>query len=132
MLKRWLSFTRFLNDGLVCLTNNAAERSIALGRKALWLTGSGGGGERTAAIYTLIVTALCRARHKAVYAGRRTMPNASECLAHRRRYPRPTRRGLPQVLGIVWQVTGCSGIQAGGRTPQFIITQTPRAHGKSV
>jgi transposase len=33
------------------------------------------GGERAAAIYTLIVTALCRARHKAVYAARRTMPN---------------------------------------------------------
>jgi hypothetical protein len=32
-------------------------------------------GRRAAAIYTLIETALCRARHKAVYAARRTMPN---------------------------------------------------------
>jgi transposase len=35
MLKRWASFTRFLGDGRICLTNNAAERGlrgIALGR----------------------------------------------------------------------------------------------------
>src|SRR5204863_5664558 len=39
MLKRWPSFTRFLDDGRICLTNNAAERAlrgIALGRRA-WL-----------------------------------------------------------------------------------------------
>jgi len=39
MLKRWAAFTRFIEDGRVCLTNNAAERAlrgIALGRKA-WL-----------------------------------------------------------------------------------------------
>ena len=36
ILKRWASFTRFLDDGRVCLSNNAAERAlrgIALGRK---------------------------------------------------------------------------------------------------
>jgi hypothetical protein len=40
MFKRWGSFTRFLDDGRVCLSNNAAERAlrgIALGRKS-WLT----------------------------------------------------------------------------------------------
>jgi len=26
MLKRWAAFTRFLSDGRICLTNNAAER----------------------------------------------------------------------------------------------------------
>lgn len=60
MLKRWPSFTRFLNDGRVCLTNNAAERAlrgIALGRKAWLFAGSDRGGERAAAIYSLIVTA---------------------------------------------------------------------------
>ena len=39
MLKRWPSFTRCLDDGRICLTNNAAERAlrgIALGRKS-WL-----------------------------------------------------------------------------------------------
>jgi len=42
MLKRWAAFTRFLDDGRICLTNNAAERAlrgIALGRKS-WLTRS--------------------------------------------------------------------------------------------
>jgi len=60
MLKRWPSFTRFLRDGRICLTNNAAERSlrgIAVGRKAWLFAGSDRGGERAAAMYSLIVTA---------------------------------------------------------------------------
>ena len=28
MLKRWDRFTRFLDDGRICLTNNAAERAL--------------------------------------------------------------------------------------------------------
>ena len=77
-LKRWTALTRFLDDGRICLSNNAAERAvrgIALGRKNWTFAGSDRGGQRAAAIYTLIETALCRARHKAVYAARRTMPN---------------------------------------------------------
>jgi transposase len=60
MLKRWPTFTRFLDDGRICLSNNAAERAlrgIALGRKAWLFAGSDRGGERAAAIYTLIGTA---------------------------------------------------------------------------
>jgi hypothetical protein len=60
MLKRWPAFTRFLNDGRICLSNNAAERSlrgIALGRKAWLFAGSERGGERAAIMYTLIQTA---------------------------------------------------------------------------
>jgi transposase len=60
MLKRWAAFTGFLDDGRICLTNNAAERAlrgIALGRKAWLFAGSDRGGERAAAIYTLIGTA---------------------------------------------------------------------------
>jgi transposase len=60
MLKRWPSFTRFLDDGRVCLTNNAAERAlrgIALGRKSWLFAGSDRGGARAAAMYSLIVTA---------------------------------------------------------------------------
>ena len=60
MLKRWPIFTRFLDDGRICLSNNAAERAlrgIALGRKAWLFAGSDRGGERAAAIYTLIGTA---------------------------------------------------------------------------
>jgi hypothetical protein len=49
MLKRWPAFTRFLDDGRICLTNNAAERAlrgIALGRRAWLFAGSDWGGER--------------------------------------------------------------------------------------
>jgi transposase len=60
MLRRWGAFTRFLDDGRVCLTNNAAERAlrcVPLGRKAWLFCGSDRGGERAAVIYTLIQTA---------------------------------------------------------------------------
>jgi transposase len=60
MLKRWEAFTRFLSDGRICLTNNAAERMLrgaALGRKAWLFAGSDQGGERAAAMYSLIQTA---------------------------------------------------------------------------
>jgi len=60
MLKRWPDFTRFLEDGRICLTNNAAERAlrgIALGRKSWLFAGSDRGGDRAAVMYTLIVTA---------------------------------------------------------------------------
>jgi len=60
MLKRWDAFTRFLDDGRICLTNNAAERGlrgIALGRRSWLFAGSDRGGERAAAMYSLIVTA---------------------------------------------------------------------------
>jgi transposase len=59
MLTRWEAFTRFLGDGRICLTNNAAERAlrgIALGRKAWLFCGSDRGGRRAAQMYTLVVT----------------------------------------------------------------------------
>src|SRR5437660_8355942 len=60
MFKRWGSFTRFLDDGRVCLSNNAAERAlrgIALGRKSWLFCGSDRGGRRAVAMYSLIVSA---------------------------------------------------------------------------
>jgi transposase len=60
MLSRWDTFTRFLDDGRICLTNNAAERvlrGIALGRKSWLFAGSDRGGERAAVMYTMIQTA---------------------------------------------------------------------------
>lgn len=60
MLKRWPAFTRFLEDGRICPSNNAAERAlrgVALGRKAWLFCGSDRGGQRAAALYTLIGTA---------------------------------------------------------------------------
>jgi transposase len=60
MLKRWDWFARFIGDGRVCLTNNAAERALrgfALGRKSWLFAGSDRGADRTAMMATLIVTA---------------------------------------------------------------------------
>jgi transposase len=59
-LKRWPALTRFLDDGRLCMTNNAAERSlrcVAVGRHNWTFAGSDEGGWRAAAIYTLIETA---------------------------------------------------------------------------
>jgi transposase len=59
-LNRWDSLVRYLDDGRLCMTNNAAERAlrgIAVGRNNWTFAGSDAGGRRTAAIYTLIETA---------------------------------------------------------------------------
>ena len=59
-LSRWDAFTRFLDDGRLCMSNNAAERelrAVAVGRRNWTFAGSDEGGRRTAAIYTLIATA---------------------------------------------------------------------------
>ena len=59
-LKRWLALTRFLADGRLCISNNAAERAlrgIAIGRHNWTFAGSDEGARRAAAVYTLIETA---------------------------------------------------------------------------
>jgi len=60
LLRRWDRFVRFLVDGRICLTNNAAEcalRGFALGRKSWLFAGSERGAERAAAMTTLIASA---------------------------------------------------------------------------
>ena len=57
---RWVALTRYLDDGTLEISNNAAERAIrplALGRKNYLFAGSDAGGGRAAAMYTLIETA---------------------------------------------------------------------------
>jgi hypothetical protein len=79
-LWRWDALARYLTDGRLEMSNNAAERAMrlpVLGRKNYLFCGSEAGGQRAACIYTIIETALCRARHRAVYAARQTMPNGS-------------------------------------------------------
>lgn len=59
-LRRWAAFTRFLDDGRICLTYNAGERAlrcVPLGRKAWLFCGSDRGGQRAAVLYTLIQAA---------------------------------------------------------------------------
>lgn len=59
-LKRWAALTRYVSDGRIEIDNNAAERAlrtVALGRKNYLFAGSDAGGERAAAIYSLVGTA---------------------------------------------------------------------------
>jgi hypothetical protein len=60
--KRWLALCRFLDDGRLEIDNNIAERvlrGVAVGRRTWLFAGSKTGGERAAAIYTVIRT--CKA-----------------------------------------------------------------------
>jgi len=60
MLRRFDRFARFIDDGRICLTNNAAERALrgfALGRKSWLFAGSERGADRAAVMATLIMTA---------------------------------------------------------------------------
>lgn len=60
IISRWDAFTRFVDDGRLCMSNNAAERelrAVAVGRKNWTFAGSDEGARRAAAIYTLIATA---------------------------------------------------------------------------
>ena len=57
---RWAALSRYLDDGHLEISNNAAERAIrplALGRKNWLFAGSDWGGETAAAVYTLTETA---------------------------------------------------------------------------
>jgi hypothetical protein len=59
-LSRWRALTRYTDDGLLEIDNNAAERAlrcVALGRKNFLFAGADSGGERAAAIYSLIGSA---------------------------------------------------------------------------
>jgi transposase len=98
MLRRWPSFTLFLGDGKVCLTNNAAERAIrgiAVGRRNWTFAGSDIGGHRAAAIYTLIET--CRLND--------IDPRAwlADIL---RRLPEHPHRRLAELLPWNWKAAG--------------------------
>jgi transposase len=59
-LSRWRALTRYVDDGKLEIDNNAAERAlrvVALGRKNFLFAGSDSGGERAAAIYSLLGSA---------------------------------------------------------------------------
>ena len=59
-LSRWCALTRYLDDGHIEMDNSAAERAlrtVALGRKNYLFAGSDAGGERAAALYSLLGTA---------------------------------------------------------------------------
>jgi len=69
-LNRWRSLCRCFGDGRLALDNNAAGRAIrgvAIGRKNWLFAGSDRGGERAAALYSLIETAKLNGLNPEVY-----------------------------------------------------------------
>lgn len=94
---RWDAFTLFLEDGRVCLTNNAAERAlrgIALGRKSWLFAGSERGGDRAAFMYSLIITAKMNDIDPQAWL--------ADVLA---RLPNTTASWVPDLLPWNWQPT---------------------------
>jgi hypothetical protein len=69
-LSRWPALTRYIDDGQLDIDNNAAERAlrvVALGRKNYLFAGSNAGGERAAAIYSLLGSAKLNGRDPEIY-----------------------------------------------------------------
>jgi hypothetical protein len=117
-LKHWEGLTRFLNDGRIDLDSNIVERSMrpqGLTRKNALFAGHDNGAENWAIVASLIETALCRARHRQVYADRRTMPNGVGMMRGcRGTFGLRVRIGSVP-FGIVRPLTALPGIRAGGR-----------------
>ena len=77
-LRHWDGLMRYLDDGRIEIDSNTVERAIrpiALSRKNALFAGHDQGGANWGMIASLIETCLCRARHRQVYAARRTMPS---------------------------------------------------------
>ncbi len=92
-LKRWAALTRYPDVGAIPIDSNRVENLIrpwALGRSNWLFARSLHSDQRAAAITSLIQSALCRARHKADYAARRTMPNGDVL---------PQNQREPHVMG---------------------------------
>jgi hypothetical protein len=69
-LNRWDALTRYSDNGAIEIDNSAAERSlrgVAFGRKNFLFAGADSGGERAAAMYTLIGTAKLNGINPEVY-----------------------------------------------------------------
>jgi len=69
-LSHWHALTRYVDDGLLEIDNSAAEpslRAVVMGRKNYLFMGSDSGGQRAAALYSLIATAKLNGLDPALY-----------------------------------------------------------------
>ena len=130
MLRRWDRFARFLDDGRICLTNNAAERAlrgIALGRKSWLFCGSDRGGVRAAAMYTLIGTGQAQRRRSAGLARRCPRQDRRDAAEPARRTPSVELARQPAAR------SGCIGqgprlaLLTGNTPPPNSARNTPRS-----
>jgi hypothetical protein len=79
-LSRWRALTRYLDDGQIEIDNSGAERAlraVALGRKNFLFCGSDAGGQRAAAIYSLLGTAKLNGLDPELYL-RRILENIAD------------------------------------------------------
>ena len=141
---RWTALTRYLDDGTLEISNNAAERAIrplALGRKNYLFAGSDAGGERAAVAYTLIETAKlnglacermrsCQAHKPAAATGRLPPKRSKRFFLHRggrlhmSSYDRNTwKKPASVVQGLVAAQMGSRIIRAAIKRS---LVQTPR------
>ena len=108
-LSRWEALGRYCDDGRVEIDNNAAERAlrcVALGRKNFLFAGSDAGGERAAAIYSLLGTAKLNGFNPEAYL--------REVLTHIAEYP-ITR--IAELLPWNMPATEATKIADNGVTP---------------
>jgi len=69
-LSHWRALTRYVDDGLLEIDNNSAERAlraVAIGRKNYLFMGADSGGQRAASLYSLIGTAKLNGLDPAFY-----------------------------------------------------------------
>src|SRR3546814_6741209 len=110
-LARRENLLRYLDDGCLAIDNNPAERAlrgIALGRKTYLFAGSDAGGERAAAIYSLIETARLNGLDPQAYL--------TDVIA--RIGPHPARQ-LPHLLPSTWPPAPSSGYRTNLRKPHL-------------
>ena len=133
-LRHWQGLGLFLEDGRVEVDSNTVERTIRpikLGRKNHLFAGSDGGAESWATIASLIQTALCRARHRAVYAARRTMPNGSGPTGHSGTACGPSTGQHPSSIRHSWPLHSASR-KASRRSLGWKRVRLPCSYGLSL
>ena len=94
-LHHWDTLLRFLDDGRIEIDSNTVEREIRplkLDKKNSLFAGHDEGAAGWALHASFINTCLCRARHSALYVGRRTMPKSMACIRERQHYQRNPSR----------------------------------------
>jgi hypothetical protein len=93
----WAGLVRYCDDGRYAMDTNLVEniiRPFCVGRRGWLFCDTVAGAKSSANLYSLIMTALCRMRHSAVHAERRTMPSR-RCLRF------PVADIADSTLGIV-------------------------------
>jgi hypothetical protein len=76
--RQWPKLVRHLDHAEMPIDNNYIERQIksyATGRRAWLFAYDAAGAQASANLYSLVMTCLCRIRHRHVHAERRTMPS---------------------------------------------------------